>query len=85
MCYSIFKISNIHEQRIHIKFFVKPVKPFTELRKIMQNSYDDQYLRRTQCYVWFKHFKDGWMSIDEDSRDNAHMKKFMKLYVIRDG
>jgi len=35
---------------------------------MMQNAYDDQRLGRTRCYDWFKRFKDGRESVDDDPR-----------------
>jgi len=67
----IFKMTDTHEQRINIKFCVKLSKSFTETHEIMQNAYGDQCLRRTQCYDWFKRFKDGRKSVDDDQRSGC--------------
>lgn len=50
MYYAIFKMTNIHEQRIGIKFHVKLNKSFTETHKIIQNACGDQRLGHTQYY-----------------------------------
>ncbi|KAE9542487.1 hypothetical protein AGLY_003348 [Aphis glycines] len=51
---------------------------------MMQNAYGDQCLGRTQCYDWFKRFKNGRESVDDDpcsgrpstSTDDAHVTEF---------
>lgn len=74
-------MTNIHEQRIDIKFHVKLSKSFIEIHKIMQNACGDQYLGCTLCYDGLKRFKDGRMSVD-DIQD-VHQKS-MKLCILID-
>jgi len=62
---AIFKMTNIHEQRINIKFCDKLSKSFTVTRQIMQNAYGDQ------CCDWFKRFKDCRESVDDDPRSTS--------------
>jgi len=57
---AIFKTTDIHKQRINIKFCVKLCKPFPETHKMMQNAYGDH-----QCYDWFKRSKDGRELVDD--------------------
>ncbi|KAL4149442.1 hypothetical protein QTP88_003392 [Uroleucon formosanum] len=55
--------------------------------KMLQNAYGDQCLGRTQCYDWFKRFKDGRESVDDDPRsgrpststDDAHVTKVNEI------
>lgn len=63
--FAIFMMTNIHEQRINIKMCVKLGEYFIETHIIMQNVYGDQCLGRTQCYDWFKRFKDDHMPVDD--------------------
>jgi transposase len=57
-----------HEQHVNIKFYVKPGKTFTETHEMLKQVYGDQCVGRTQCYEWFKRFKDGRKSTDDDPR-----------------
>jgi hypothetical protein len=55
----IFKMADVHDQSINIKFCFKLGKTFMETHEIMKNVYGDQCMRHTHCYEWFKWFKDG--------------------------
>jgi len=54
---------------------------------MMQNAYGDQSLGRTQCYDWFKRFKGGRESVDDDPRsgrpststDGAHVTRVSEI------
>jgi len=60
-------MTDIHEQRINIKFRVKLGKSFTGTHFfLMRNAYGNRCLGRTLCYDWFKRFKDGRESVDDD-------------------
>jgi len=41
---AIFKMTNIHKQRISIKLSIKLCKSYNETNQMMQNAYGDQYL-----------------------------------------
>jgi hypothetical protein len=61
-------MSEFHEQRVNIKFCVKLGKTFTETHEMLKQVYGDQCMGRTQCYEWFKRFKDSRQSTDNDPR-----------------
>ena len=54
---------------------------------MLQNAHGDQRLGRTQCYDWYKRFKDGRESVDDDpssgrpltSTDDAHVTKVNEI------
>ena len=54
---------------------------------MLQNAYGDHCLGRTQCYDWFKCFKDGREAVDDDpssgspstSTDVAHVTKVNEI------
>jgi hypothetical protein len=35
---------------------------------LLKQDYGEEYLSRTQCYEWFKRFKEGRTSVSEDPR-----------------
>ena len=43
-------------------------KNFTETFLLLNQAYGEDCTSRTQCYEWFKRFKDGTMSVSEDTR-----------------
>ncbi|KAJ8948156.1 hypothetical protein NQ318_009244 [Aromia moschata] len=49
------------EQRVNIKFLVKLGKTFTEV-------YGNECLSRTQVFEWFKRFKEGRETTEDDPR-----------------
>ena len=51
-----------------VKFFCKLGKNFTETFQLRNQAYGEDYLSRTQCYEWFKRFKEGRMSVGGDPR-----------------
>jgi hypothetical protein len=59
-----FNMSEFHEQCVNIKFCVKLGKTFTKTHEMLKEAYGDQCMGRTQCYEWFKRFKDGRQSTD---------------------
>jgi hypothetical protein len=69
MCLAIFivfKMSDFHEQRICLKFCAKLGKSFTETFGMLKTAFGDEALDRTQTYEWWKHFRDGQTSTDDD-------------------
>jgi hypothetical protein len=39
-----------------------------ETHKMLKEALGDNTLGLTQTYEWFKRFKNGWMSVDDDER-----------------
>lgn len=56
------------EQRYNIKFCYKLGIPCTETFDMLQKVYEGTCMSRTQCYEWFKRFKSGQESVE----DNVH-------------
>ena len=54
------------EQKASIKFCVKLSKTFPEMLEMLRIVHTDQVLSRTTVYEWFKRFKEGRESLDED-------------------
>jgi hypothetical protein len=59
-------MTDIHEQRINIKFCFKLGTVFTETREMMKIVYGDQCVSWTRCDEWFKRFKDDRQSTHDD-------------------
>jgi hypothetical protein len=77
-------MSEFHEQRVNIKFCVKLGKTITETHEMLKEAYGDQCMGRTQCYEWFKRFKDGRQSTDGLQRQLMPfmLPKFVPLFVL---
>lgn len=56
------------EQRVCVKFCCKTDKTFTETWALLQQAYKEDCMSRSQCHEWFKRFKSGRTSIEEESR-----------------
>ena len=51
-----------------VEFCCKCGKNFTETFQLLNQAYGEDCMSRTQCYEWFKRFKEGRMSVGEDPR-----------------
>jgi hypothetical protein len=55
--------------------------------EMMKKVYGDQCMSRTRCYEWFKRFKDGRQSLQDEPRlgrpstscDDAHVAKVREI------
>ena len=56
------------EQRMCVKVCCKLGKNFTETFQLLNKAYGKDCMSRTQCYEWFKHFKEGRMLVSEDPK-----------------
>ena len=61
-------MTDVKEQRILIKFCFKLGKTAAETHKMLKEAFGDNSLGQTQAYEWFKHFKNGRISVDDDER-----------------
>jgi len=61
-------MSVFHKQRICVKFCVKIGKSVTETFEMLKIAFREEATRRTQTYKWWKHFKEGRNSVDDDPR-----------------
>jgi len=66
-----------------VKCCCKLGKNFTDTFQLLNQAHGEDCTSRTQCYEWFKHFKDGRMSVGEDpkpgrlstSTDDDHVER----------
>jgi hypothetical protein len=56
------------EQRICIKF-VSILKTAAEAHGMLQEAFGDNAMSQSKTFLWYKRFKDGRMSVD----DNEHL------------
>jgi hypothetical protein len=60
------KMTDVNEQRIYIKFCFKLGKTASETQRMLKEAFGYNALRQTQTYEWFKLFKKGWISVDDE-------------------
>lgn len=61
-------MNNFQEQRVCIKFCVKLGKTASEAYGLLKQAYGEDALGQTTCFEWFKRFKNGRTSTDDDER-----------------
>ncbi|KAJ8948150.1 hypothetical protein NQ318_009238 [Aromia moschata] len=56
------------EQRVNLKFPVKLGKTFTKAYAMLKEMYGNESLSCTQVFEWFKRFKEGRETTEDDPR-----------------
>ncbi|XP_076337614.1 protein GVQW3-like [Tachypleus tridentatus] len=82
-----FRMNDLKEQRLAVKFCVKLGKSATETFAMLNTAYGDVAMKRTACFKWHERFKDGRQSIEDDERpgrlsmstDDPHVVKINTL------
>jgi hypothetical protein len=59
-------MTDVKEQWIGTKFCFKLGKTASETNRMLKEAFGDNALGQSQTYEWFKHFNNGWMSVDEE-------------------
>jgi hypothetical protein len=59
-------MTDVKEQQIYTKFCFKLGKTAAETYKMVKEAFGDNALGLTQTCEWFKHFRKGQMSVDND-------------------
>jgi hypothetical protein len=59
---------HVKEQRICIKFCFILGKMVSETHRMLKEALGDNVLGQTQTNEWFKRFKNGRMSVDDEER-----------------
>jgi hypothetical protein len=52
-------MKQLKEQRLCVKFCFKLGKTFLETFESLKQAYGEECMSCTQCYKWFKSFKEG--------------------------
>ena len=66
--YRPVKMTDVKEQWICTKFCFKLSKTAFETDTMLKEAFGDNTVGQTHTYKWFKHFKNGWMSVDDEQR-----------------
>ena len=63
-------MKEFEEQRacVRVKVCCKLSKHFTETFQLLNQAYGEDCMFRTLCFVWFKRFKEGRISVGENHR-----------------
>jgi hypothetical protein len=56
------------EQRICIKFCFSLKKTAAKTHRMLQESFGDNAMSQSKTFLWYKRFKDGRTSVDDDER-----------------
>jgi hypothetical protein len=59
-------MTDVKEQWICIKFCFKLDKMASETHTMLKEAFGGNAQGPTQTYEWFKRFKNGWMSVNDD-------------------
>ena len=60
------EMADVKEQRICIKFCFKLNKTASETHQMLKEAFGEQALSEARTFEWFKHFKDGRESVEDD-------------------
>jgi hypothetical protein len=60
------EMEDVKEQRTCIKFCFKLNKTAAETHRMLKEAFGDQALSQARTFEWFKHFKDGQESVEDD-------------------
>ena len=74
---AIFQMADVIEQRICIKFCFKLNKTAAETHRMLKEAFGENALSKTRTFEWFKRFKEGRESVDDDThsgRQAQHWK-----------
>ena len=63
---NLLKMTDVKEQRICLKFCFKLGKTDSETHRMLIEAFGDNTVGQTETYDWFKRFKNGWMSVDDE-------------------
>jgi len=63
---AIIEMADVQEQRICIKFCFKLNKTAAETHRMLKEAFGEQALNQARTFEWFKRFKDGRESVEDD-------------------
>jgi histone-lysine N-methyltransferase SETMAR len=61
-------MADFKEQRFFIKFCFKLKKTAAETNRILKEAFGDNAMSQRKTFLWYKRFKDGRTSVDDDER-----------------
>jgi hypothetical protein len=63
---AIIEMAGVREQRTCIKFCFKLNKTAAEIHRMLKEAFGEQPLSQGRTFEWFKRFKDGRESVEDD-------------------
>ena len=60
------EVVGVKEQRTCIKFCFELNKTAAETHRMLKEAFGEQALSQARTFEWFKHFKDGLESVEDD-------------------
>ena len=64
------EMAGVKEQRTRIKFCFKLNKTADQTHQMLKEAFGEQTLRQARTFEWFKHFKDGQESVEDDKHSD---------------
>jgi truncated hemoglobin YjbI len=61
-------MADFKEQRICIKCCFKFKKTAAETHRMLKKAFGDNAMSQSKTFLWYKRFKDGRTSVDDDER-----------------
>jgi histone-lysine N-methyltransferase SETMAR len=61
-------MADFKEQRMCIKFCFKLKKTAAETHRMLKEAFGDNAMSQSKTFLWYKRFKDGRTSVDDDER-----------------
>jgi hypothetical protein len=61
-------MTDFKEQKVCIKFCFKLKKIAAETHRMLQEDFGDNAMSQSKTFLWYKRFKDGRTSVDDDER-----------------
>ena len=64
--FAFIEMAGVKEQRTCIKFCFKLNKTAAETHRMLKEAFGEQALSHARTFEWFRCFKDGWESAEDD-------------------
>jgi len=64
-----------------VKFCVKIGTSVTETFEMLKIAFREGVMGRTQMYEWWKRFKEGRTSVDDDPRGDGHQRRKLTIML----
>jgi hypothetical protein len=82
--FAFIEMVGVNEQRTCIKFCFKLNKTAAEIHRMLKEAFGEQALSQARIFGWFKHFKDGRESVEDDKHSGRHVPSLQQHQVSAD-